>query len=488
MAAARRGGNSPSNARAAADGLGMALAGWTGSGRVDPMATSTAVVATTTPVTVDTTTSQPRRPRAVVKGASEAATGGTVSSVSSFIANMVGHTPQVGCPYGDSAHDRPPVLSQHVTNGRIRGLVRELTLRQMLTCGVVVAVVLAVFALVLVRITTRAPAEVVHDYLSALREGDPDRALHAAGISSRPSGPDATFLTAQALMPGWTFTITEVITFSGGANVSVDLLDTTEPAPAQTVSGWQPAIFQLEKRSGRWRIEDPYGQLTVQPSPMRYLQIGGVRRAIDPAGTRTAQKYLVFPGIYTPYSGHSGLAAAAPARVVVPPLFHGTGEAFYEPHVRPTADGNAALQKAADDFLDRCLTQAANHPPGCTLANQDIGYRSAGGYVNNSALAAATYTLVRHPTVTLTGQLATMDDGSLAFTTQVTVPGEVHLTATGRNLDGQRISFAMACLVNRAWLVAAVGADGTLMTQWQPNPLDQEINARGQYVTLDCHA
>jgi hypothetical protein len=59
---------------------------------------------------------------------------------------------------------------------------------------------------------------------------------------------------------------------------------------------------------------------------------------------------------------------------------------------------------------------------------------------------------------------------------QVTIPGELRLTAIGLALDGRRpASFTMACLVMDARLVPGIKADGSMSTVWLAQPGHERV-------------
>ena len=79
-------------------------------------------------------------------------------------------------------------------------------------------------------------------------------------------------------------------------------------------------------------------------------------------------------------------------------------------------------------------------------------------------------------------------NGLEVFSGQVTVLGELRLTATGRAVAGGRpVTFTMACLVTDEGLAAGIKADGS-MAVLRPVPPGRESHPSSQgRVTIVCY-
>jgi hypothetical protein len=153
-------------------------------------------------------------------------------------------------------------------------------------------VALAVVAGLLVWFHRGDPGDVVRQYLSAIRAKDTAKALRVAGVKDPPTGEAARFLTADAIMGGW-----EVDTVSkedpDSFNVYVDV----------TLRPTGRGVFELEHHGRGWRIVNPFVEVRLGYSGFSYFEINDLRVA---ARQREA-RYLLFPGIYTPYTRHEDL-------------------------------------------------------------------------------------------------------------------------------------------------------------------------------------
>jgi hypothetical protein len=134
--------------------------------------------------------------------------------------------------------------------------------------------------------------------------------------------------------------------------------------------------------------------------------------------------------------------------------------------------------------MDACVAEQTKARKECEFTNSyHQEYETTKGYVDADEVESAVWRIVRHPAVNLPGGLAVGEGGRFILTGQVTVPGELRLAATGRTLDGERITFNQTCLVSDTQLAAWIKTDGTMATVWKPRPDDGKI----PQIPLKCY-
>jgi hypothetical protein len=329
------------------------------------------------------------------------------------------------------------------------------------------------------------PEDVVEAYLTAILDREVDEALRIAK-TERPSGESGSLLTAMAISDGWGIGTTTAQNVSDDrAEVMVSLID-TGGGPAVDPTAYL-GTFQLENSDDGWRITNPFVTVSFGPSPLWYVELGGLRlpREQPTSPGDPGPTYQVFPGIYRSHAAHSDLVTVTPERMRLVP---GSDRFPNSPELVVTEQGNRAFQQASDAFLDECLAAQAKPDPGCVLDVARGHYDTRYGYVLTSDVRTSSWALVRRPAVNLPGPRAYSTDGLMVFDGQVTIPGELRLTATGPTLDGgRRVSFTMACLVTDQSLVAGFRADGSMSTTWLAAPERKTEPSIVKRISLDCY-
>lgn len=344
---------------------------------------------------------------------------------------------------------------------------------------------LALVVSLLVWLRPDGPEDVVRAYLTAILDREVDEALRIAK-AERPSGGAGSLLTATAISDGWAIGTTTAQNVSDDrAEVMVSLID-TGGGPAVDSPGY-PGTFQLENSDDGWRITNPFVAVSFGPSPLWYVELGGVRtpREQPTSPGDPGPTYQVFPGIYRNSAAHSDLVTVTPERIHVPP---GSDRLRHNRTLVVTEQGNRAFQRASDAFLDECLAAQAKPDQTCVFDVARGRYDTRYGYILISDVRTSSWTLVRRPAVNLPGPWAYSADNQMVFDGQVTIPGELRLTATGLTLDGgRRVSFTMACLVTDQSLVAGFRADGSMSTTWLPAPERKTEPSIVKRISLDCY-
>ena len=284
------------------------------------------------------------------------------------------------------------------------------------------------------------------------------------------------------------------LTYDDHAVVSARLQPTVSSLVGRTDDD-RTATFKLRHRDGRWRIDNPFAKVTFANIPLWYLEVNKLRvaRTSYPVATgsprATDPTYLMFPGLYLPYSGSSQVATvhSLPLAAVPGPDIH------YVPTVNLAGSLNAAAQRESDAFVDACLADVVAAGTRCGLAMPIGYYRNEAGYVEPAGIESASWQIIRHPKINFVGATAPLDNGLVGFASQITVPGELRLTATGTTLNGKRITFVQACLTRRTsgqnWgTTVGVNADHTTQVRWvNPQPLDNRKPTTAQWLQVDCH-
>jgi hypothetical protein len=237
--------------------------------------------------------------------------------------------------------------------------------------------------------------------------------------------------------------------------VSVTLTDSSgRPTPF----GWKPhGEFHLVKDRRGWRIDNPFIAVTFPESPLRYIDVNGVR------AVRTATStYQLFPGIYRTYIGGSDQVTITPGVVYAVPQAYNSHVVAVDPTMAVTDRGTQRFQQAAKEYLDRCLAQQGKPDNSCEIAVFGDFYETSDVVVAPQDITSSTWTVVRYPTVNLPGGWIRDKDGAPQLAGQVAIPGELHVAATGKEIDGKQASFQMTCLVVKEGIAARIGQDGSL--------------------------
>lgn len=399
--------------------------------------------------------------------------------------------------------DRADGIRPPGTPGR-SGVTRLLRLHPRVTVAVALVLValVAAAALIVPRVLGRpGPDDAVRDYLTAIQRRDVPRALRAAGVAAVPAGPAGAFLTAGAIRSGWRVgRVTEIRSSrrDGGRSVDVraGLVDTLlSAAPPVQHAG----TFHLRRDGDRWRIENPFVAVRFASTPLWYVEITGVRLprtalpAPSPAGD-TSPVYQLFPGLYTPYADGKGLVTVRPASplVAMPPLAGEPVPLRYEPTITPTDRTVRAAQEEFRHRFDRCVADQAQGHTSCTITFDDVLFRNRAGSVERSDVTSGRWSIVRYPTVSLPGTEVLVADDVAAYVTQVTVPGVLRYTATGRTPDGHPLSFVQTCYTRRdifsPWgITVGIGADAAPVTAWRNPHSYYDRPTTETWLTLRCH-
>lgn len=212
------------------------------------------------------------------------------------------------------------------------------------------------------------PSGLVREYLEAVRAGDVDRALTI--VRHRPTGEEATFLTADALDRRWDLGRVSVVEETTSyATVEAEII-------ADGGAG-STGRFELSKEEfdGDWRFDAPLLEVQFSSGPFRYLEVNGVTVPSTPVDSGETPVYLLFPGVYRFYSDVPGLldvdTASAP---FLPDSRQGIPRHPTRLQVEPSSptlavDAERRIQAAVNAYLDVCAakmldTAAAGCPFG----------------------------------------------------------------------------------------------------------------------------
>lgn len=374
--------------------------------------------------------------------------------------------------------DREIPASGHRGSGRSRSRSRYAAVLGVVVCVAVVAGV----ALWFVSRPT-GPEAVVRDYLNAVRERDPDRALRVAGVS-RPAGEKGALLTAAAIDNRWTVgrviagptrieggiekaAVKYSLRYSGGG-----LGEGIEPGDEVVIDdGVTLATFRLTRKDGRWRIENPLVELRFANSPLWYIEVNGVKIRLtgwkpEGGGRRF---FPVFPGRYTLYRDESHYVRIDPEEMYVIPD-GASPPVFVSPHMRAGMVLVQMFQKAADDLVSGCVADSSRGVAGgCVLRPASGHHRTPEGVVAHSDLRDVRWEIVRMPTTDLTeSRTTTLRNGLLAFSGRAQRPGELRLRARMPGPDGKPVAFVRTCLIELIPLAVAIDSQGDpWIGRWQ---------------------
>lgn len=331
------------------------------------------------------------------------------------------------------------------------------------------------------------PADVVRNYLAAIRAKDVDRALSVAG-ATRPDGAAGVLLTPAAIGDDWRADVGGTDRFGDDATAEVDVNLTAAPGVPDVWPGGDRWALRLAltERDGRWRIDQPLAELHFMTVPVRYLEVNGVRVDRSGADKDGGPSYLAFPGMYTLYRDPGDLATVAPSRIVAWP---GSGPTRVPAAtVTVTGRGTAAFQQTVNAMVDHCVAVAAQPGGDCRFSNGDGLYRLRDSVADIHDVKTAAWTLRRYPVVNLPGTLVAAPDETPLLAGQVAVPGEVELTASGPDLDSRAVTFTQTCLITDLGLRAAFAFDGTLTTSWSRPVRAQDTPPGRQSIAVTCTA
>lgn len=262
------------------------------------------------------------------------------------------------------------------------------------------------------------PARVVAEFLTALADQDPQRAMAVAGVAEPPTGDRALFLRPEAMSDQWR--IREI--------APVDPVDLTDGRVLVDVAVMGPAgetTFTIHTRRDaeeRWVIPEPFGTVEFLRSPLWYVDLNGHRA---PAGAdQFGQGYLLLPGFYKPYPVlPSGIEAGFEARFVTP----GAAWSVVPAGVTLTDGGERAIQQAVEDYVDACVGSTDSLPHACPFGAE--AYSELPGYSIFWDFEPVEWTVLSYPLIA-----AAPSDSSLLIADRRR--GEVELRAT---VDGVEV-------------------------------------------------
>lgn len=320
---------------------------------------------------------------------------------------------------------------------------------------------------VVVTLVTRGPGpdDVVREYLTAIRQGDVDKALKVAG-TSRPAGEQARFLAADALSDDWRIveveTTSDHVRENGTGWAQVDV--TIAGPDGETIDGG----INLSRENGRWRLDEPLITAHLAPMQLSYLDVNGL---ITPA-TRSV-RYLMLPGVYRVYRTASDLVAVKPMTAML--LQRWNVAESYTP-LRPAAvsltrKGEDAARKAITTRIDECAKRTELSLGDCPFGSGSDRVSTPDGR-RFEHVADVRWKVLRHP------EVGFVDEGA-RIRTVLTAPGAVELSGTGvPTSGGTRVAFTTTCNIG------ASPGDGWTVTLTRPDSL--EIQRREHTNRYTC--
>jgi hypothetical protein len=325
--------------------------------------------------------------------------------------------------------------------------------------SVAVAVLIAVGVGVGVGAAAQRPDDVVRGYLTAIQHKDVGQALRIAGARV-PKDESAAFLSADVLSGGWRFEVRrwrylEPTASAARAEVTVTLSDA---AGSTTHDG----TFQLTRRSGHWRLDDPFVDVRFPESPLQYIEINNIKHtAPTPTQAPATRTYLLFPGRYLPYAGHSDLVTVAPG-----PLFAIPGTLIAR-CASPAGDQRCNLLGVAVLGGTEFAPVPAAPPPRVLSGHAQV--------TTEIVAAEESVRVTRYPVVDIPGQWARLNGQPVSFVVQVKVPGQVRITLrvpasqvvfAGHHVTVPGTTFTRLCQIVAISVGISVTADGAVTTQW----------------------
>ena len=290
-----------------------------------------------------------------------------------------------------------------------------------------------------------SPDTVVRTYLTAIHNGDVERALSiAGGAPGDESGRFATEVGEQdwrvaALDTRWSDSgsVAEV-------SVTIDNTDTTG-------SG----VFRLVRGAHGWHITNPFVRVRFGASPLGFAQLGS--STVDVAPVAEQWDHLLLPGRHDFYTSLPDTVDVTMApRLLLP----GNGTVTIRPDgVTLTEQGEDMARQAVESFVDECA-ERADRPvvSGCPFSAAN-GLRA---WVDDAASdEPVTWRVVDRPTVSFVSE----PDASIAV-----VDDEV-----GRvDVSGTRRSFRVECQIQARWLTLTALADGGFAVRHLAGNLEED--------------
>ncbi|MGH8877671.1 MAG: hypothetical protein ACRD0P_10070 [Stackebrandtia sp.] len=265
----------------------------------------------------------------------------------------------------------------------------------------VVATLLLVRSIIsFVETVTGDPEDVVHDYLTAVHDGDVDTALEYAAYEPSKDEPLDAFLGGETLRQDWD--LGSVSTRHQSADSAI--VDAAISGP----DGREKGVFRLSADDDTvWSIDNPFVKLSVTRSPVwengireqNNLNINGTTVTVpahDQDSESDAASELIqvalFPGVYGFFAeGEELVKPLDPGRTFLPA---GAVDAFepYTPRLELTEKGGKIAEKLMDGFLADCAAQTKQEPQGCPFGVEG-GLEYGSEYVELSEKTKVTWTL-----------------------------------------------------------------------------------------------
>jgi hypothetical protein len=297
----------------------------------------------------------------------------------------------------------------------------------MLVAGLVVAGLVA--TAVAVTVFASKPADVVRDYMDAIRAGDTQAALEIAGEPD--AGDRLTFLSSDALADDWT--VDAVVE----RHLRDDEADVDVTISAGDTAG--QGRFHLTRGDDGWTIDAPFVQVDLAAGDLDVVELGGVRRKVtrpaDP--TSGGVRLLVFPGVYELYPSLADQITFAPATLIATPRKSKDETLRFTTDYTLTKTGAGAARQAINARIDDCATKSDLSPVGCPF-NAGLARVTRG----LTDLGDVDWTVVTHPEARIVA------DGTGGFRLIVRKPGTVRLTGSGAPEEpagAPRATFTATC-------------------------------------------
>lgn len=294
-----------------------------------------------------------------------------------------------------------------------------------------------------------SPESAVEGYLDALLAGEAEAALEYVDPASVPTGPEAGFLTAEALTGGWSVA---AIQRTDDNDTTAEVKVTFSAAGAE-----QRSVFHVSgTRVGGdevWWLDFPFETVEPDSLPFEYLEIGEL--AVD-RSLLTEGAYL-FPGLYRFYGGADGVEPLGGERAAVFPDGDDDGRDVPLGAVTATSGTVDEVREHLDRLIDACAEAERIDPYGCPFGlariEDPIEPRLDLDDVHDVA-----WELGERPRIELTAH----PDGDAAFAVVTTSAGTAAVTGSGRDSDGRPYDFTVHTDIEIEDFTVTLGRDGSV--------------------------